>query len=77
MRFHIFALTILAARSLSAQTPPVPAEYQDLYNTLSAQIAGFNTAVNAGWNGNSYPYLNAPQLQGASSDVYTSLFDPS
>jgi chitodextrinase len=76
MRLHIFALTVLAARSLSAQAPPVPAQYQDLYNTLNTQIAGFDTAVNAGWNGKPYPYLNAPQLQVASSDEYTLLLQP-
>jgi len=76
MRFRIFALILLAVGSLSAQAPPVPAAYQDLYTTLNTQITGFNATVNAGWNGSKYPYLNAPQLSNASSDVYTELFDP-
>jgi hypothetical protein len=76
MRFSILVLIILAARSLSAQPPPVPAEYQDLYNTLSTQIAGFDAAVNAGWNGSTYPYLDAPQLEAASADSYTNLLQP-
>ena len=74
MRLHIVAFTVvLTARSLSAQAPPVPAEYQDLYDTLARQIAGFDAAANAGWNGSSYPYLDAPQLEAASSDQYTTL----
>jgi hypothetical protein len=64
---------ILSAGSLSGQAPPVPAEYQDLYNSLTTQIAGFETAVDAGWNGSSYPYLNAPQLETANSGQYTQL----
>jgi hypothetical protein len=33
-------------------------------------------AINAGWNGSSYPYLDAPQLQAANSDQYTSRLAP-
>ncbi len=74
MRFHPLTLSLLfTAGSLSAQAPPVPPAYQDLYNTLSTQISAFDTTVSAGWNGSSYPYLDAPQLQAASSDEYTSL----
>jgi hypothetical protein len=74
MRFNTLVFTaMLAAGSLSAQAPPVPAVYQDLYNTLTTQIAGFDAAVKAGWNGSSYPYLNAPQLAAAGSTQYTAL----
>jgi hypothetical protein len=74
MRLHLFSFTlILTAGSLSAQNPPVPALYQDLYDTLTTQIAGFDAAVNAGWNGSSYPYLDAPQLAAADSSQYTTL----
>jgi len=74
MRLFIIAFTlILTTHSLSAQAPAVPALYQDLYNTLTTQIAGFDAAVKAGWNGSSYPYLNAPQLAAAGSDQYTKL----
>ena len=77
MRFHPLTLALLfAAGSLSAQAPPVPPVYQDLYNTLSTQIAAFDTTVSAGWNGSSYPYLEAPQLLAANSDEYTSLLAP-
>lgn len=54
----------------------MPAEYQDLYYSLNAQIAGFDAAVKGGWNGKTYPYLNAPQLEVASSDEYTLLLQP-
>jgi hypothetical protein len=72
----IFALAMLATGSLFAQAPPVPTEYQNLYNYLNTQITGFNSAVNAGWNGSSYPYLDAPQLLAASSDGYTNELQP-
>jgi hypothetical protein len=76
MRLSIFALAMFATGSLFAQAPPVPSEYQALYNNLSTQITGFDAAVNAGWNGSSYPYLDAPQLLPASSDGYTNLLQP-
>jgi chitodextrinase len=73
-RFHIFSISLLLAGALSAQTPPpVPPSYQDLFNTLTTQISGFDATVSAGWNGSTYPYLNAPQLEAASSDSYTNL----
>src|SRR5579862_7999103 len=74
MRFNILTFTlILSAGYSSAQTPPVPSVYQDLYDSLTTQISGFETAVNTGWNGSSYPYLNAPQLEAADSDQFTQL----
>jgi hypothetical protein len=74
MRLSVVISTIiLAACSLSAQAPPVPSVYQDLYNTLATQIAAFDTTVNSGWNGSSYPYLDSPQLEAANSDQYTKL----
>jgi hypothetical protein len=74
MRFNIFAFTLMfTAGSLSAHAPPVPAVYQDLYNSLTTQIAGFDASVNTGWNKSSYPYLVAPQLLTGSSGQYTNL----
>jgi len=67
---------VLAAGSLSAQAPPVPEAYQDLYTSLNTQITAFNQALkSAGWSASSskYPYVNAPQLQAANSDQYTQL----
>jgi hypothetical protein len=40
---------------------------------LNTQIAAFETAVKAGWNGSKYAYLDAPQLSSANSDQYTYL----
>ena len=37
---------------------------------------GFDAAVNAGWNGSTYPYLDAPQLEAANADSYTNLLQP-
>jgi hypothetical protein len=69
---HSLSITLLSALGAFAQAP-VPPEYQGLYNTLNTQISGFDAAVNAGWNRMPYAYLNAPQLQSASSDEYTTL----
>lgn len=77
MDLRILAFTaVLTTASLSAQNPPVPSAFQDLYNTMATQIAGFNTAVNSGWDGSSYAYLNAPQLPTANSNGYTTLLTP-
>jgi hypothetical protein len=71
---HILTFTVIfSASSLLGQTPPVPAQYQDLYDSLTTQIAGFETTLDAGWNGSAYAYLNAPQLQTANSGQYTLL----
>ena len=78
MRLQICASVVfLTAGSLAAQTPPVPALYQDVYSTLTTQIAAFDATVNSGWNGSKYPYLDAPQLSTANSDQYTSLLGAS
>ena len=62
-----------AAATVFLTSIAVPSEYQDLYHALNTQISGFNAAINAGWNGSSYPYLDAPQLLRATSNQYTRL----
>jgi chitodextrinase len=64
-------LSLVSALGLSAQT--VPSAYQEMYLTLTTQIASFESTVEAGWNQSSYPTLFTPQLQAASSDQYTQL----
>jgi chitodextrinase len=76
MRSCIFIAILivpLGGRSLSAQAPQVPAVYQDLFTSLSTQLQTFDTTLDAGWNGSSYPYLDAPQLDTANSGQYTKL----
>jgi chitodextrinase len=75
MRFPSFALAaglaaLLGARPLAAQ---VPSNYQEIYSLLTTQISGFNSTLSTTWNGSTYPYLDAPQLQAANSDQYTGL----
>jgi chitodextrinase len=59
--------------SLGAQT--VPAPYQATYSAMVNQIAGFDTAAKAGWNGTPSPFLGAPQANSASSDNDTALLN--
>lgn len=43
-----------------AQAPPVvPAEFQDLYGTLSSDLDAYNSTLNSVWNGSKYPALFA------------------
>ena len=70
---RLVTAVLLAATASWAQTIPVPSAYQDLYSTLTTQIASFDTAVKAGWNGSKYPVLYSPQLQSADSGQYTML----
>lgn len=61
----------------------MPPEYQDLYSTLQTQIAGFNSAVSGGyngdpgWNGTSYPVLYSAALPSADSSQFTNLLNTS
>jgi fibronectin type 3 domain-containing protein len=74
MRRHILLLFFTAGcAAVSAQTPAVPPEYQDIYDSLQTQIAGFDAAVRAKWDGTPTPMVFAPQLEGANSALYTSL----
>jgi hypothetical protein len=64
-------LSLVSALGLSAQN--VPPAYQEMYSTLTTQIASFESTVQAGWNQSSYPTLFTPQLLSASSNQYTQL----
>jgi hypothetical protein len=67
---------LLTSGLLRAQAPPpVPAAYQDLYDSLSTELQSFDSTLRSGWNGSSYAYLRAPQLEAANSDQYTQLLN--
>jgi fibronectin type 3 domain-containing protein len=66
-------IVALTAGCFAASGQTVPPEYQNLYTTLSAQISSFDSAVHAVWNGSSSPVNHAPQLEAASSALYTGL----
>jgi len=63
----------LTPGSLSAQPPPVPTVFQDLYTSMTTQIAGFEKTIKKSWDGSKYSYLDSPQLLSANSDLYTQL----
>jgi hypothetical protein len=75
MRLSIFSLALIlaAGTGLKAQFTSVPAAYQDTYNTLATQIASFDSAVRAKWDGTPSGVVYAPQLETASAANYTNL----
>ena len=66
-------LICVLSQMSSAATPPVPAEFQDLYDSMNSQISTFDTAVRAGWDGTRYPTVFSSQLLTAESSNYTNL----
>jgi len=67
------AVALAAAPRCHAQNPPVPSSYQDLYNTLSTDMANFNTTLSGLWNGQPYPVIRAGNLQNADANTGPSL----
>ncbi len=72
---RLILILLFAGAAAPAQMVPVPAQYQELYTTLSTQISAFDTAVHASWNGTSSPVIYAPQLEAASAAQYTTLLN--
>lgn len=64
----------LSAILLNAQS--VPAPFQQIYNSLSSQVSTFDATVKSGSHGSTYPFLPAPQILKANSDLYTQLLTP-
>lgn len=58
-------------------TDPIPAAYSDLFDQLTGDLSDFQTAVDAGWNGSTYPVAFAGQLTSANSNNGPGLLDPS
>ncbi len=72
-RNRLFFLTALTASALlspgaSAQPPPVPSVFQDLYSELNTYLTNFNTTLNVG-SGSRYTGLSAPDLKNANSNI--------
>lgn len=68
-------VALLETTALLEGQATIPTPYQATYNTLSSQIASFDTSVKAGYNGTPYPFLASPGLLPASSDNYTTLLN--
>jgi chitodextrinase len=73
---RLIFILLVAAAVVSAQSVPVPAAYQATYNTLTTQIASFDAAVRANWNGSPSPVIYAPQLETASAANFTNMLVP-
>ena len=67
-----FAMIFLS-RNAAAQTPTIPAQFQDASNDINTAISSFESTVNASWDGSAYPVLRSSVLQTATSDLTTSL----
>src|SRR5271154_896217 len=82
-RLFSFAVFSCVAPAFALGQSSVPPEYQDLYSTLQTQIAGFNSAVSGGyngdpgWNGTSYPVFYSAALPSADSSQFTNLLNTS
>lgn len=62
-------LMMVAAPLCWADTPPPPpAEYQDLYDTLSADLDAFNATLNGLWTGSTYPVVFGGNLANVNSN---------
>jgi fibronectin type 3 domain-containing protein len=55
-------VTIAAANPDQGIAQTVPAEFQDLYNTLSTDLNHFNANLNSIWNGSKFPTVFAGNL---------------
>lgn len=71
-----FGFMVATGEAGLAQTAPVPPQYQGLYNSLSAQISAFDSAVRSNWDGSRSGVIYAPQLETANSGVFTGILVP-
>ena len=72
------ALTFLACLShsnISAQAPPVPAEFQAIYSSLNTYLANFNTTLNAEPLSH-FPLLSTAALTNADANAGPQLVNP-
>ncbi len=69
------AFALLSNSNAAAQAPPVPAEYQDLYSSLSTYLSGFNTTLNASPL-SQYPTLSTGNLKNANANAGPQLVNP-
>jgi fibronectin type 3 domain-containing protein len=61
-------LAMLPYSSASAQAPPVPATFQDLYSSLNTYLTNFNATLGSP-NGSTYPTLMTGSLKAADANV--------
>jgi chitodextrinase len=75
----LFAVSVWPVAPLfSANAPPPPAPpaaFQDLYNTLNADLSAFNATLNSAWNGSRYPVVFAGNLSNANGNSGTQLLN--
>jgi fibronectin type 3 domain-containing protein len=64
----LMVLALLPYGSASAQDPPVPSPFQDLYSSLDAYLTNFNATLGSG-NGSTYPTLMTGSLKAANSNA--------
>jgi len=68
----VLTLALFGVPGCEAQAP-VPPAFQDLYDSLNADVGAFNTAINGIWSGTKYPVVYAGDLQDADGNAGPSL----
>ncbi|HUE01370.1 MAG TPA: fibronectin type III domain-containing protein [Bryobacteraceae bacterium] len=68
-------LALLPYGSASAQAPPVPVEFQDLYSSLNTYLVNFNTTLNSGPT-TQHPVLSTAALRNADANAGPQLANP-
>ena len=70
-------LAVVHGRCEGATPPPVPSNFQDLYNQLEGDLNSFNVTLNSGWNGSTYPVLYTGDLDTANANSGPQMLAPS
>ena len=70
------AIALCCIRTGSAQTQPIPSQYQDAYNAVNSNLTSFGATISSQWDGTPAQVAYAPQLQTALSDLTTNLLQP-
>src|ERR1017187_2883942 len=72
----LMLLALLSYSSASAETPPVPATFQDLYTELDNYLVSFNATLGSG-NASAHPTLMTGSLKAANSNIGPQLLNRS
>jgi len=76
LRFTVFTfLACLSHSNVSAQAPPIPAEFQAIYSSLNTYLVNFNTTLNAQPLSH-FPLLSTAALTNADANAGPQLVNP-
>lgn len=72
----LVAILVTTPVGARAQAPPIPSEYQGIYNELSRSLDEFESTIDASWDGVRGPVTLGATLMGADSHRGAGLLDP-